>query len=74
MRRWTSPLGLALLCGHCAITGILAAVGLLGAGAAPVLLGVNVNYVWPPFFILGAFGLYLWSGRASKDDACAVRE
>lgn len=69
--RWT-PIGLALLCGHCALTGLLALVGLAGVGAAPVLLGVDVNYVWPPFFILGAFGLWLWSGRERKDDACAL--
>lgn len=61
-RLWT-PLGLALLCSHCAITGILALVAGAGLLSAPVLFGVDLNWVWPPFFILGAFGLWLWSGR-----------
>ena len=68
--RWT-PVGLALLCGHCALTGLVAVLGVAGAGAAPLLFGVDVNYVWPPFFILGAFAWWLWSGR-EREDACAL--
>jgi hypothetical protein len=69
--RWT-PFGLALLCGHCALSGALAVIGLAGAGAAPLLFGVNVNYVWPHVLLLGLFGFLLWGGRARPDDACAV--
>lgn len=65
-------MGLALLCGHCALTGVLAVVGLAGAGAAPLLFGVDVNYVWPPVFILGAFAWWIWSGRERAPEACAL--
>lgn len=61
--RWTSPLALALLCGHCALGGLLALLSLLGLATAPVVFGVDMDYVWPPVLILGGFGLYLWSGR-----------
>jgi ABC-type Fe3+-siderophore transport system permease subunit len=69
--RWT-PLALGLLCGHCALTGVLAFIGLAGAGAAPLLFGVNVNYVWPPVLLLGLFGFLVWGGRRREDEACAV--
>lgn len=75
--RWT-PLGLALLCSHCALTGLLAILGLTGAGAAvSAFLGVDVNYVWPPLVLLGLFGFLVWSGRRRASDegeACALPE
>ena len=70
-RRWT-PLGMALLCGHCALSGVLAVVGLAGAGAAPVLLGVNVNYVWPPVLLRGLFAFLVWGPRRDEDAACTL--
>lgn len=69
-RLW-SPLGLALLCGHCALGAVLTTASAVGLVGAPILFGVNVNYVWPPVAILGGFGLWLWSGRARPDEACA---
>lgn len=65
---WT-VLGMILLCGHCALGGLLAAAGLLGIATVPVLFGVNLNWIWPPIAILGGFALYLWSGR---EKACPV--
>lgn len=66
-------MGLALLCGHCALTGLLAVLGLVGAGGGLLLFGVDLNYVWPPFFILGGFGWWLWSGRRQAEaEACAL--
>jgi hypothetical protein len=62
---------MALLCGHCALTGVVAAIGLLGAGAAPLLFGVDLNYVWPPVLILGLFAWWVWGGR--EPEACDVR-
>lgn len=67
-RLWT-PLGLALLCSHCALTALLAGVGVLGLGSLP-FLGVDINYVWPPVLILGGFALFLWSGRPREGEAC----
>ena len=70
--RWT-PLALALLCAHCSLSVLLAAVALVGGGSA-VVAGVDLNYVWPPVLILGAFAWYLWSGRraSAADEACEV--
>lgn len=67
--RWT-PFALALLCGHCALSVLLAALALVGGGSA-VVLGVDVSYVWPPVLILGLFAWWLWSGRrAAQAEAC----
>ena len=69
--RWT-PLGLALLCAHCSLSGAAAAFALFG-GASAVVLGVDLNYVWPPVLIVGLFAWWLWSGRAKGEaDACAA--
>lgn len=68
--RWT-PLGLALLCAHCTLSGVLAGVAVLGGGSA-ALLGVDLNYIWPPVLILGGFAWWLWSGREKA--ACALPE
>lgn len=68
--RWTSPLALALLCGHCALSALIATLAVLG-GSGAVIAGVNVHYVWPPVLILGLFAWWLWSGR-SAPEACDV--
>lgn len=70
-RLWT-PLGMALLCGHCAL-GVLGAVLALTGVASWSLFGVDWNWVWPPVAILGGFALWLWSGRRAADaEACDV--
>lgn len=58
-----SPLGLALLCAHCSLGVLVALLGAAGLLSTPILFGVNVHYIWPPVAILGAFALWLWSGR-----------
>lgn len=70
--RWT-PLALALLCAHCSLSILLAGLAIVGGGSAAIL-GVDLNYVWPPVLILGGFAWYLWSGRraAARDDACEL--
>lgn len=68
-RRFASVTGLVLLCGHCALGGLLAALGALGLLSVPTLFGVDWNWIWPPVAILGGFALYLWSGR---EPACPV--
>ena len=61
---------MALLCGHCALSVVGAAFALTGL-ASWTILGVDWNWLWPPFAILGGFGLWLWSGRRAADaDAC----
>lgn len=66
--RWT-PFALALLCAHCSLTGLLAGIALLGGGSLAVL-GVDLNYIWPPVLILGAFAWLVWSGRRDQAEAC----
>lgn len=65
-RIWT-PLGLALLCSHCALSGLAALVVGLGLVTVPTLFGVDLNWIWPPVAILGGFGLFLWSGRRAAE-------
>lgn len=67
-RVW-SPLGMAALCGHCALGAIASLAGAMGLLAVPTIMGVSLNWIWPPVAILGGFALYLWSGR-EKADAC----
>lgn len=62
-RSFWSPLGLALLCGHCALGGLVALLGLFGLATVPTLFGVSLNWIWPPVALLGAFALLLWGGR-----------
>ncbi|HVL47255.1 MAG TPA: hypothetical protein VM889_01720 [Candidatus Thermoplasmatota archaeon] len=71
-RRFTgrSAVFAALFCAHCTLTGVAAflAAGLAGA---PLLFGVGLDWILPPFFILGAFGLWVWSGRRGEPAARA---
>jgi hypothetical protein len=69
---WT-PLGLALLCGHCALGGLVALLGLLGVATVPVVLGVSLNWIWPPVALLGLFGWLVWGGGAAADGAACPR-
>ena len=71
--RWT-PFALALLCAHCSLTLVLPLLALVTGGGSLVLLGVDLNYVWPPVLVLGLFTWYVWSGRraAAADAACEV--
>ena len=66
--RWT-PFALALLCAHCAASGLLAALAVVGGGGA-LVAGVDVRYVWPPVLILGLFAWWLWSGRRAAAAVC----
>lgn len=65
---------MALLCAHCSLTLLIPLAALALGGGSLVLFGVDVNYVWPPFLILGLFAWYVWSGRraAAADAACEV--
>lgn len=65
--RWT-PLALALLCAHCSVSVLLAALAIVGGGSA-VVAGVDLNYIWPPVLIVGGFAWYVWSGRRDHCDA-----
>lgn len=73
--RWT-PFALALLCGHCAITALVAGAALVLGGSGAALLGVPINYIWPPVLVLGLFTWWIWSGaraaRVAEGEHCAV--
>lgn len=62
--RWT-PFALALLCGHCALSALLAGLALAG-GSSALAFGVNIHYVWPPVLIVGLFSWWIWSGRRAS--------
>lgn len=59
---------LALACAHCGLTALLAIVTILLTGA-PALFGVGLEWIAPPFLILGLFAIYVspqWR-RAPKE-------
>ncbi len=49
-----SVVAMVLLCAHCSLT-TLAAVATLALASAPTLFGVGLEWILPPFFILGLF-------------------
>lgn len=51
-----------LACAHCALTLVVAFLTFV-VGVAPPIFGVSAGWFLPPFFILGLFALWLWSGR-----------
>lgn len=72
-RKWWTPFGLALLCGHCAVGGGIAAATALGVATLPSVAGVPLAATLPPALVLTGFAAWLWSGRAARDgDACDV--
>lgn len=54
---------MAALCGHCALGVIASLAGAMGLLVVPTIMGVSLNWIWPPVAILGGFALYVWSGR-----------
>ena len=60
--RKRSVLLVALLCAHCSLTALAALAAILLAGA-PTLFGVGLEWVLPPFFILGLFLILVWPRR-----------
>lgn len=69
-----SPMGLVLLCSHCALGGLVGALGLLGVITLPTLFGLSLHWFWPPVVLLSAFAWLVWGGRESSPDAasCAL--
>lgn len=55
----------ALLCAHCSLTALAALAAILLAGA-PSIFGVGLEWVLPPFFILGLFLLLVWPRKTHK--------
>lgn len=56
----------ALLCAHCSLTVVIAVAGVFFA-SLPTLFGIPLNWIAPPFFILGLFALWLWNGRRASE-------
>lgn len=52
-------LAMALLCAHCSLTA-LAVLATLTLASAPTLFGIGLEWVLPPFFILGLFAFLMW--------------
>lgn len=50
---------MALLCAHCSLTA-LAAIATIALASAPTLFGVGLEWVLPPFFLLGLFAFLVW--------------
>ena len=55
----------ALLCAHCSLTAAAALAAVLLAGA-PSIFGVGLEWVLPPFFILGLFLILVWPRRDNQ--------
>lgn len=57
-----SVIAMALLCAHCSLTAI-AAVATVSLASAPTLFGIGLEWILPPFFILGLFTFLVWPRR-----------
>ena len=53
---------MALLCAHCSLTA-LAAIATIALASAPTLFGIGLEWILPPFFILGLFAFLLWPSK-----------
>ena len=62
----------ALACAHCTLTAAAAVLTVALAGA-PVVFGVRLEYVVPPFLFLGLFGAWLWTGRLPSTRSTETR-
>jgi hypothetical protein len=60
-----SVLMMAFLCAHCSLT-LLATIATLALATVPTFFGIRLDWILPPFFILGLFALWLWSGRERR--------
>lgn len=54
-----SVIAMALLCAHCSLTAG-AAIATVALASAPTLFGIGLDWVLPPFFILGLFAFLVW--------------
>ena len=50
---------MALLCAHSSLT-LVATRAALTLASAPTLFGIGLEWILPPFFIIGLFVLWIW--------------
>lgn len=62
-----SLLAMVLLCAHCSLTGI-ALVASVALASAPTLFGIGLDWILPPFFLLGLFAFLVWPRKAIQHD------
>ena len=65
--RKRSVLALVLLCAHCSLTGF-AVIFTVALASAPTFFGVGLQWVLPPFFLLGVFAFLVWPRNALVHD------
>lgn len=58
-----SVLAMALLCAHCSLTG-LALLASLALATAPTIFGIGLEWILPPFFLLGLLAFLMWPRKA----------
>ena len=56
---------MALLCAHCSLTAV-AAIATIALASAPTLFGIGLEWILPPFFILGLFAFFVWPTRPAQ--------
>lgn len=62
-----SVVAMALLCAHCSLTA-LAAIATIALASAPTLFGIGLEWILPPFFLLGLFAFLVWPRKAVQHD------
>lgn len=62
-----SIVAMALLCTHCALTGA-ALIASIALASAPTLFGIGLDWLLPPFFILGLFAFWVWPRKSLTHD------
>lgn len=60
-----SVVAMVLLCAHCSLTA-LAAIATIALASAPTLFGLGLEWILPPFFILGLFAFLVWPTKAPQ--------
>lgn len=62
-----SVVAMALLCAHCSLTAV-AAIATVALASAPTLFGIGLEWILPPFFLLGLFAFLVWPRKAIQND------
>jgi hypothetical protein len=62
-----SVIAMVLLCTHCSLAA-LAAIATLSLATAPTIFGVGLEWILPPFFILGLFAFWIWPRKDVRHD------
>jgi len=65
--RWKGPLATVFVCAHCSLT-IVTGLAAVGLATIPPVFGVPAVNVLVPALLVGAFALWMWTGRERRPE------